>query len=88
VLRGGVDPGEGFCLITSRCSVELVQKAVIGGMRTLVSVSAPTSMAIDLASRAGLGLIAVARPDGCTVFAGAPFDETDDTDMAFPGAPT
>lgn len=63
-----VEPG--FCVVTSRCSVELVQKAAIAGIRTLVAVSAPTMMAIDWARRAGMTLIATARGDGFTVFTG------------------
>jgi FdhD protein len=70
VLCGGIDPAAGFGLITSRCSVELVQKAVVAGLRTLVAVSAPTSLAIDWARKSGLTLIAAARHGGGSVFTG------------------
>ena len=33
MMRGGLDPATGICLITSRCSFEMVQKAVVAGFR-------------------------------------------------------
>jgi FdhD protein len=51
----------GFCLITSRCSFEMVQKAVAAGFPTLVSAGAPTSHAIRLAVAAGLELYSIGR---------------------------
>jgi FdhD protein len=51
----------GFCLITSRCSFEMVQKAAAAGFPTLVSVGAPTSHAIRLAVAAGLELYSIGR---------------------------
>ena len=68
-LRGGIDTRQGFCLITSRCSFEMVQKAVAAGMATLVAISAPTALAVRAAREAGLMLLASARADGETVFA-------------------
>ena len=53
----------GFVLLTSRCSHELVQKAVVFGVPMLVTVSAPTTLAIELAQQAGLTLVALARSD-------------------------
>ena len=58
-----IDPAKGFALITSRCSVEMVQKAAIAGMPILVSVSAPTAMAVRVAEAAGVTLLALARKD-------------------------
>ena len=58
LLREGADPERGFILITSRCSYEMVAKAVRFGARTLVAVSAPTSLALQMAEDAGLDLIA------------------------------
>lgn len=69
LLRDRWDIAEGFCVLTSRCSVELVQKAVVSGMRTLVCISAPTTMAIASATRARLTLVAKARGDEFTIFA-------------------
>jgi FdhD protein len=59
-LRGGFDADRGFCLITSRCSYEMAHKAVVAGFGTLVSVSAPTALAIRTASDAGLTLYSIA----------------------------
>lgn len=65
--KPGIDPQSGFCVITSRCSVEMVQKAVIAGFPILVAVSAPTLMAKRAAEEAGLTLLALARDDGALV---------------------
>lgn len=53
---------EGFVLISSRASYEMVHKASSCGISTLVAVSAPTGLALDLAKQAGLNLIGFARP--------------------------
>jgi len=66
-LRAGIDHAAGFALLTSRCSFELVEKAAIAGIPLLVTVSAPTSLAVERASEAGLTLIALARPDEMVV---------------------
>ncbi len=68
-LRASIDTRAGFCLITSRCSFEMVQKAVAAGMSTLVAISAPTGLAVRTARQAGLTLLASARNDGHTLFA-------------------
>ncbi|MGX1740275.1 formate dehydrogenase accessory sulfurtransferase FdhD [Bosea sp. NPDC055353] len=70
-LRAGADAKEGFLLVTSRASFEMVEKAAIFGAGTLVAISAPTSLAIERARHLGLTLAAVARRDGCIVFTGA-----------------
>jgi FdhD protein len=67
-LRGGVAFDDGFGLITSRCSYEMVQKAAVAGMATLVAISAPTVRAVDMARDAGLTLVALARRDAQMVF--------------------
>jgi FdhD protein len=61
LVRGGYRPQSGFCLITSRCSFEMVQKAVAAGFPTLVSVGAPTAHAVRLATAAGLALYSLSR---------------------------
>lgn len=53
---------EGFVLISSRASYEMVQKACAANMPTIVAVSAPTTLAIELAEQAGQNLIGFARP--------------------------
>lgn len=55
-------------LLTSRVSIELVQKAAMMGVPALIAVSAPTRMAAEAARTAGMSLIAVAREDGFEVF--------------------
>lgn len=52
---------DGFALITSRASYEMVQKAATAGISTLVAVSAPTALAIRQAEAAGILLIGFAR---------------------------
>lgn len=61
MVRGGSAVHAGFCLITSRCSFEMVQKAAAAGFPALVSAGAPTTHAIRLARSAGLRLYALSR---------------------------
>ncbi len=70
MLRAGVEPGSGFVVLSSRMSVEMVQKAVIFGVPFLASVSAPTDLALRAAGRFGLGICA--RSGGGAVFFDAP----------------
>ena len=60
----GEDAASGILVLTSRISVELVQKAQRMGVTILAAMSAPTSLAIRTAELAGITLIAVAREDG------------------------
>ncbi|QGN57009.1 formate dehydrogenase accessory sulfurtransferase FdhD [Nostocoides sp. HKS02] len=70
--REGLLPLSGHVLVVSgRASFELVQKAVMAGLPALVAVSAPSSLAADLATRSGLTLVGFARPPRMTVYAGA-----------------
>jgi FdhD protein len=59
----------GVVVLTSRVSVEMVQKAATIGASVLVSMSAPTALAVRTAEEAGITLVAVAREDGFEVFA-------------------
>lgn len=68
--RTGLDASGGMVLLTSRVSIEMVQKAAVLGAPTLVAVSAPTAHAVRLAEAAGMTLVAVARADGFEVFCG------------------
>ena len=58
----------GLGILTSRLSVEMVQKAAAIGLPVLVAVSAPTALAVRTAEAAGITLVAVARSDGFEVF--------------------
>jgi FdhD protein len=59
----GQPPAAGFVLSTARCSYEIVEKAVRAGAARLVTVSLPTSMAVERARQAGLSLWSLARDD-------------------------
>jgi FdhD protein len=70
LIRRQTDPADGFVVITSRCSFEMVEKAASLGATVLVAISAPTSLAIDRARLHGMTLCAIARSDTLTVFTG------------------
>ena len=59
---------QGAVVLTSRVSIDMVQKVCALGAPILIAVSAPTAPAVDLADEAGLTLIAIARPDRFEVF--------------------
>jgi FdhD protein len=59
--RHGFDPTAGFMVVTSRCSMEMVQKAATFGCPVLVAISAPTSLAIEIAERSNITIAAFAR---------------------------
>jgi len=63
-----IDPRHGFVLMTSRASVELVQKAATIGIPALVAISAPTGLAIQTARNCGMCLIAFARKNEFVVY--------------------
>jgi FdhD protein len=62
-LREGRNMAAGFVLLSARCSYELVEKAALAGVPLLVTISAPTALAVERAGEAGLTLIALARAD-------------------------
>ncbi|KZD25352.1 formate dehydrogenase accessory sulfurtransferase FdhD [Tardiphaga robiniae] len=68
LAQAKVDAGQGMVLLTSRVSVEMVQKTAAIGAPLMVSVSAPTALAIRMAEAAGITLAAIARSDGFEVF--------------------
>ena len=59
---------DGFIVITSRCSMEMVQKTITIGCPILVSVSAPTSLAIDIANQNNLTVLAFARKEKINIY--------------------
>lgn len=67
MLRAGLAWDAGFALLTSRCSYELVEKAVLAGCTTLATISAPTTLALERAAAAGLRLVVLARSDAVLV---------------------
>ena len=68
LARDGADVAEGLVLLSSRISVEMVQKSAMIGAPIVIAVSAPTALAIRLADEAGITLIGIARADGFEVF--------------------
>ncbi len=67
MARAGIDPASGFILLSARCSYELVEKTVRAGCPMLVTISAPTSLAVERAADAGLTLVALARTDAALI---------------------
>ena len=63
MAQAGQEAASGFVLSSARCSYEIVEKAVRAGATTLVTVSLPTSLAVERARAAGLTLYSLARGD-------------------------
>lgn len=70
IAKTDCDPAAGIVLLTSRVSVEMVQKTAALGAPVIVAVSAPTSLALRTAEAANITLVAVARRDAFEVFTG------------------
>jgi len=68
LARSRTDASGGMVLLTSRVSVEMVQKTAAIGAPVMFAVSAPTALAVRTAAAAGITLIAIARQDGFEVF--------------------
>jgi FdhD protein len=68
LARAGIAASHGILLLTSRISVEMVQKAAMMGATVMVAVSAPTALALRTAEAAQITLLAVAREDGFEIF--------------------
>ena len=68
-VRAGGDFSNGFVLLTSRASYEMIQKSAAVGIAFLAALSAPTALAVRLAERAGMTLVAFAREQHHVVYA-------------------
>ena len=68
MLRAGLSWEDGFALLSSRCSYELVEKAVLAGCPMLATISAPTSLAVERAAAAGLPLRVLLRSDAVLAY--------------------
>lgn len=64
----GIEPALGFLTITSRLSVELVQKAAMMGCELIAAISVPSALALREANRAGITVVAVARGKAFEIF--------------------
>lgn len=70
MLENSLDVSGRILVMSSRASFELVQKAIMAGFSALIAVSAPSSLAVDLAQEAGLMLVAFARENRFNLYAG------------------
>ncbi|EKE44861.1 formate dehydrogenase accessory protein [Oceaniovalibus guishaninsula JLT2003] len=68
LLRQGIDPAGGAIVMSSRLSVELLQKCAVAGCPMLIAVSAPTAHAVRLAEGAGITLAVCAQGDGFVLY--------------------
>ena len=68
LARSGADPTRGIVVLTSRVSIEMVQKAAAIGAPVVVAVSAPTELAVRVARAAGITLVGNARRGDFDVF--------------------
>ena len=71
--REGRDARQGFAVVTSRCSLELIHKAVRAGFASLVSLSAPTDLCVRWARQHRLNLIHLPHHSAPRVYSPAPF---------------
>jgi FdhD protein len=68
LVRENATAQQGIIVLTSRVSVEMVQKSAAIRGPIIVAVSAPTALAVRMADAAGMTLVAIARKDGFEVF--------------------
>ena len=71
LARSGLAASDGFVLMSSRASYELVQKAASAGFELMAAVSAPTGLAVRVAQATGVTLIGFARDGRFTCYANA-----------------
>jgi FdhD protein len=83
LMRQGIDPATGAVVITSRVSLDMVQKCAAIGAPVLIAASAPTGAALALAGAAGLTVAGLVRADRFEVFThAARITATDVADVA------
>ncbi|MDG2647010.1 formate dehydrogenase accessory sulfurtransferase FdhD, partial [Vibrio parahaemolyticus] len=67
-----IEPQSGFAIMTSRCSLELIHKAVRARIPTLVCLSAPTALTVEWARRNHLNLIHLPKHGSPRLYSPAP----------------
>jgi FdhD protein len=70
LLMDNLPLGDRLLFVSGRASYEIVQKALVAGIPLLASVSAPSTLAVDLARRAGLTLLGFVRGDTFNAYSG------------------
>jgi len=68
MVKTRIDPQQGFALVTSRASYEMVTKAASAGITLMAAISAPTALAIHLAESTHMTLVGFARPGSYVVY--------------------
>jgi formate dehydrogenase accessory protein FdhD len=68
LARSGAAASDGFVVVTSRASYEMVQKAAMCGVELLAAISRPTGLAIRFAESAGVTLVGLLRGDTANVY--------------------
>ncbi|WP_421682606.1 formate dehydrogenase accessory sulfurtransferase FdhD [Stutzerimonas urumqiensis] len=76
LLRNGIDTTGGAAVVTSRCSLELIHKALRARLGTLISLSAPTGLAVEWARSHNLNLIHIPHRSGPRIYSPAPSEPT------------
>lgn len=70
VLAAQLPPTSSILMVSGRSSFEIIQKAAMAAIPMVVTVSAPSSLAVDLAREVGITLVGFLRGKGCNVYTG------------------
>jgi FdhD protein len=71
LMAGRTPLGDHLLMVSGRTSFEIIQKALMAGIAVVAAVSAPSSLAVDLADRFGMTLLGFVRGDNFNIYAGA-----------------